>query len=250
MRIVLSFLTRLPVGVIMSNGYFRELGRRAPLFPLAGLLVGCLSAATAWLAGRCFSQEVAAAAAIVTSVTATGGLHLDGLMDTADGIMSCRPREQMLAIMRDSRIGAMAAIALGLTLLLRYALLATTPPPRLWQAIVTAPALGRAAMVVAAGMAPQACAGAERRGLGAGFAEHLTGSRVAATVAVAVGAAALVGGWRGVAASCATGVSTWLAARGLVRLLGGLTGDTLGAINELAETTALAVFACTAAGLW
>lgn len=245
MRIVLSFLTRLPVGSFTTEHYFRDLGRRAPLFPLAGLVIGLLSAAAAWLAGLGFGEPVGVVAAMVVNVAVTGGLHLDGLMDTADGIMSHRSRERMLEIMHDSRIGAMAVIAVLMVVLLRFALLAATPAPQLWRALVIAPVLGRAAVVAAAGLSPQACAGADLdgRGLGADFAANITRGGLMMALVIAVVAAAVIGGWRGAAASVTAGIVAGLSARGLIRTLRGLTGDTLGAINELSEIAALAAFA-------
>lgn len=223
MRIVLSFLTRLPVGSFTTEHYFRDLGRRAPLFPLAGLVIGLLSAAAAWLAGLGFGRPVDLVAAIVVNVAVTGGLHLDGLMDTADGVMSHRSRERMLEIMRDSHIGAMAVISALMDVLLRFALLAAAPTRQLWRPLIVAPALGRAAVVAAAGLSPQANAGADQgdRGLGAGFAASITRGGLVMALAIAVVAAAVIGGWRGAAASIMAGIVAGLSARGLIRTLGG-----------------------------
>ena len=258
MRLVLSFLTRLPVGSV-ENGrpdpmeapdYFQALGRRAPLFPLAGLVVGSVAAAADALAGCFFGTGVRSAVAIAASVWVTGALHLDGLMDSADGIGSGRSRERMLEIMRDSRVGAMGVVAGVVSLLLRYALLSALAPGRRWQALLLAPALGRMCIAVAAGTWPAARIG--QTSLGASFAAHVGRRQVAGALGLGLGIAllggalagsSLAGSARGPIAWLAALTVSWLATRSLATQLGGLTGDTYGAINEVAEVVVLAVFA-------
>lgn len=240
MRLVLSFLTRLPMGRINVEDYFRALGRRAPLFPLAGLVVGGVALAADQAAGLLFARDIPSAAAILATIWVTGALHLDGLMDTADGIGSGRSRERMLEIMRDSRVGALGAVAGVAALLLRYALLTGLAPERRWQALLLAPALGRMCITAAAGLWPAARAG--RPSLGGSFAAHVGRWQVVGALAVGLGIA-LVGSARGMAAWFLALTAALLAARFLAARLGGLTGDTYGAINEVAEAAALAVFA-------
>lgn len=243
MRLALSFLTRLPVGRIEADDYLQALGRQAPLFPLAGLIVGAVTLAADSAAGLLFGgggAAVRSAAAIAAGVWVTGALHLDGLMDTADGLGSHRSRERMLEIMRDSRVGAMGAIVGALSLLLRFALLLELTGPLRWQALLLAPALGRMAIALAAGCFPAA------RSPGAGL-----GASFAASVGRWRGAAALLAGWllaapagpRGLAAAALAAAIALLGGRSCTARLGGLTGDTYGAINEAAELAALAAFA-------
>ncbi len=240
MRLVLSFLTRLPMGRIDVDDYFRALGRRASLFPLAGLVVGGVALAADQAAGLLFARDIRSAAAILATIWVTGALHLDGLMDTADGIGSGRSRERMLEIMRDSRVGAMGVVAGVAALLLRYALLTGLAPERRWQALLLAPALGRMCITAAAGLWPAARVG--QPSLGGSFAAHVGRWQVAGALAVGLGIA-LVGSARGMAAWFLALTAALLAARFLAARLGGLTGDTYGAINEVAEAAALAVFA-------
>ena len=242
MRLALSFLTRLPVGQIESDNYLQALGRQAPLFPLAGLLVGAVTLAADAAAGLLFGPAVRAAAVIAAGVWVTGALHLDGLMDTADGIGSHRSRERMLEIMRDSRVGAMGAITGALSLLLRFALLLELTGPLRWQALLLAPALGRMAIALAAGCFP--AARSPGSGLGASFAASVGRWRGAAALAPGLLAAAALGGQGGghTAAALAAAIAL-LGGRTLTARLGGLTGDTYGALNEAAELAVLATFA-------
>jgi adenosylcobinamide-GDP ribazoletransferase len=243
MRVALSFLTRIPVGSFHVDDYFRALGRQTPLFPLVGALVGAVAAAADLLAGLAFGPLVRAAAAVAAGVWVTGALHLDGLMDTADGLGSHRSRERMLEIMRDSRVGAMGVIAGVLGLAAKFALVAELPPAWRWQALVAAPAVGRMAMAAAAGLFPSARRDGDRPGLGAGFAAHVGKVQVAGAALLGLAVATAAGGLRGAAAwAAAMLVALALAAR-ISKTLGGLTGDTYGAVNEGAELAALAVFA-------
>lgn len=243
MRIALSFLTRLPVGTLKADDYFRALGRQAPLFPAAGLVVGAVLLGADQAVSLAFGPAVRAAAVVAAGVWVTGGLHLDGLMDTADGVGSHRSRERMLEIMRDSRVGAMGVMAGVLALLLRFALLFELGPALRWQALLVAPALGRMAIAAAAGLFPPARREGERPGLGAGFAAHVGPWQIAGALLLGLGVAVGGGGMRGAAAWAVSTMAAGLLARSLSGKLGGLTGDTYGAINEVAEILALAVFA-------
>lgn len=106
----LQFLTRLPIPVQVADdpGVFR---RSTVFYPAAGLVIGGMVAGIGYGASFVFPAPVNAALLLCIWVLLTGGLHLDGLMDTADGLLSHRSRERMLEIMKDSRVGAMGVIA-------------------------------------------------------------------------------------------------------------------------------------------
>lgn len=240
MRLALSFLTRIPVGHVQADDYLGALGRQAPFFPVVGLVVGAVTLAADYGTGMAFGPVVRSAVAVAAGVWITGALHLDGLMDTADGVGSHRSRERMLEIMKDSRVGAMGVVAGALTLLLRFALLTEVAPGLRWQALLVAPALGRMAMVLAAGLWPDARQG---QGLGSGFAAHVGPVQVTRALGLGFVIAAVAGHWRGAVAFGVSAALTLLCARSLAARLGGLTGDTYGTVNEVAEVGALAVFA-------
>lgn len=213
-----------------------RIGRATAWFPLVGLLVAGVGVAIGWPAGALWGADVRAVAVVTAWAVVTAGLHLDGLADTFDGLLSWRPREQKLEIMRDSRIGTMGAIALFAILALKVALLASADGAWLVAALV-APVLGRWADVVAIFAFPPAREG----GLGRTFRE--TSGRTAPLVA-GVTAAAVAGLGAGasgiVALVVVTGIALGLGAW-WVRSLGGLTGDTYGAASEMGEVVALAV---------
>ena len=120
--LMIQFMTRYPVpGAIPFSAQHFVQGMK--WMPLVGLLVGLPAALMMLVAVPFFGTSLSAFAAVLILILVTGGLHLDGIGDTADGLFSCRPREEMLVIMRDSTLGANGVTAIVLTILLKYLLL-------------------------------------------------------------------------------------------------------------------------------
>lgn len=253
-----QFLTRLPIPVQID--YTDRVFQRSVIFyPLAGFVIGLLLL----LAGEGLSLVLPAMPAAVLLlgfwVVLTGGLHLDGLMDTADGILSHRPREQMLEIMKDSRVGAMGVIVCVLHLLLKFSLLYTLlgigGMGSVCFLLAIVPIWSRWFMVTAIQGWPYA-----RRDSGLGsFFRGVTKWHVTMSVLVALFTTTLLvavfSTWLADSSviSCSfiygltiifsfaigTILTGWILATYISRKLGGLTGDTYGALNELLETLLL-----------
>jgi adenosylcobinamide-GDP ribazoletransferase len=209
-----------------------------PWFPAAGLIIGALLLPVGWLGGVFWGELALAALVVVAWGAVTGGLHLDGLSDTFDAVMSWRPRERKLEIMKDSRIGAMGAIALVAVLLLKVVFLASAGAAW-WQAALLAPVLGRWADCYGIFFFPAAAEG----GLGRSFHEQVRRSDFVFATLTAAGAAALIAGVAGLIALLLVWGVAHLAARWWTRDLGGLTGDTYGALCEIGEVVAVAALA-------
>ncbi|MBP7632563.1 adenosylcobinamide-GDP ribazoletransferase [Candidatus Ozemobacteraceae bacterium] len=235
-----QFLTTLPVSAAFTSD---EIGRSSSWFPFVGLAVGGLVAIvdlTAWKAGLPWNLRAALAVAMLAVLS--GGLHLDGLADTADGFFSSRTPDRILEIMRDSRIGTMGVLALALILGLKAAAIAelTSCGARMG-ALLLAPAFGRVLQVVGLTWMPYA---RPEGGLASVFLPHrsmYTGIISCAIISVLAG---LVLGWKA-ALTLIAAVSLLLAwwARACRTTIGGMTGDTLGALSELGETLVLVVVA-------
>ncbi|MFH5835338.1 adenosylcobinamide-GDP ribazoletransferase [Proteiniclasticum sp. C24MP] len=227
---LISLFTKIPIPERIGFDAER-LRKGVRLFPLAGLLVGLLQAAVAVLALRFFSREVAVAVSMAFVIHLTGGLHLDGLADTMDGILSARRREQMLLIMKDSRIGTHGVLALILFLLLKFLFLLEVEKSLLIQILVVLPVVGRTSMA----MMLWGSRYAREDGLGNLFIGKTL--RRESIYAGAGGAMLLyaLNGLSGVLALILVFLMMLLFRRHLEKLLGGLTGDTLGAMNEMAE---------------
>jgi adenosylcobinamide-GDP ribazoletransferase len=184
----------------------------------------------------------------------TGGLHLDGLADTADGLGSRRARDEALAIMRRSDVGPFGVAALLFTVLVQITALATVTPG--WPgagAVVLAAVTGRLAVVLATGPGSPA---ARPGGFGALVAAATTArARVAAgagVLVVAAGTATAVSGTAAALRAAVAVVAGLLAAELLrriaVRRLGGMTGDVFGALIEVAAATAVLALALATPG--
>ena len=245
-RVALSLFTTIPAGV---NGTLDDdVAARAILWlPGIGLLLGATGGGVVLAAGTLNAtgpgRLLGAALAIAVIAVLTGGLHLDGLADTADGLGSRRPADVALEIMRRSDIGPMGVGALVLVLLIQVAAVAAVPRlPLAVAALVVAEVTGRVSVVVATS-APAARAG----GFGALVAGRTTAAERALTVgalACAVAAAGLTAGGpalagRGLVATLAGLLAGWLVQRTARRRLGGMTGDVFGAILQVSATAAL-----------
>ncbi len=225
-----SFLTVLPIG---RNMYFseQEMGRSQVWFPLVGLILGGICAAACYLLYYVGFEFAADATAVMLLVLLTGGLHLDGLMDTADGLGCNKDREQKLAVMKDGRVGAMGVLAALVVLLLKAAYLYEISPPEKYFWLMLAPAVSRACMLYAINNYPYA----RKRGTGATFANH-TGKYYLPVAFLIICALTLFVYPYGLIAVGMTFMFAVLTAKYITQKLGGLTGDCYGAITELTET--------------
>jgi adenosylcobinamide-GDP ribazoletransferase len=232
-------LTRLP---LPAGGEIApaRLAASSAWFPLVGCVLGAALAGLTYVFGFVFPPSVTAALWLIFSTLITGGLHLDGLMDTADGLMGGWEPSRVLEVMRDSRIGAMGGLAAILTLLLKWTLLSAWltlgQTPSWVAALVLMPTLGRWAMVGAIAFFPYARTGG---GLGRPFAEGLKPVHLLTATVTALAAAWFTQGPHGLAIMLAAGLAALAAARVIASRIGGMTGDTYGAINEVTELTAL-----------
>lgn len=231
-----GLLTRLPLPAITVP----PSPRAAWAWPVVGAAVGALAATAASAAlALGLPPGVAAALALLTAALLTGGLHEDGLSDTADGLLGGQTRERRLEIMKDSRIGSHGALALLLVTLIRWSALATLiGAGHHWAALIAAGALSRAPMAVLIAALPNA------RGTGL---SHHTGKPPRRAVFSALALAALVvllatGGHAPVLLLGAA-LTTALLARAAKARIGGQTGDILGASQQLAEAAILALAA-------
>jgi adenosylcobinamide-GDP ribazoletransferase len=206
------------------------------LFPLIGACIGALLGGLGIVLSHILPAGPIAAVLIAAGALVTGGLHLDGLMDTADGLCGGRTPEQRLTIMRDSRVGAFGAITGGVAILAQFACLSELTGHARFTALVVAAAMSRWAMLLALVIFPAA----RTSGVGATF--HAAATRtagIAGTLFVIL--LALVSGRLGVIALAASTVAVLGCGHLLTRRLGGLTGDSYGAIAVVTETAVLFV---------
>ncbi|HEX3139290.1 MAG TPA: adenosylcobinamide-GDP ribazoletransferase [Rhizobacter sp.] len=245
--IALQFFTRLPVPRWV--GYQPEwLHESARHFPLVGALVGAVGAGVLWAALVLFPMPVAVGLSMAATVLLTGAFHEDGLADTCDALGGAVSRERALEIMKDSRIGSYGAVGLLLVLGLKAVTLVALPAPVVFAALILGHTASRAAAVALIRWLPYAGDVAHAKAKPLAQRVSAAGFAVAWAWVVAVGGALVLwhAAWwplvlMGIAAAvvCAVACALWLKRR-----LGGMTGDTLGATQQLSEL--LVLLACLA----
>ncbi len=240
--IALQFLTRVPVPARIGFDP-AWLNHSARHFPAVGLVVGAIGALVLGAAQALWPWPVAVGLSMAATVIATGAFHEDGLADTCDGLGGAVDRERALAIMKDSRIGTYGALALLLVLGLKAAALMALGWPQAAPALLFAHAASRAAAVGVMARLPYAGdpAHAKAKPLVQGLAAS---DAVVAVLWVGLAGIALVAVDRGWAGAVVLGIALSLLAAGcatrwLRRRLGGYTGDTLGAVQQVGELLVL-----------
>jgi adenosylcobinamide-GDP ribazoletransferase len=229
----LRFLTILP----LPAGWCGEesaLARSVAWFPVVGLLLGSTWAVCGFAMQRCFPAPVCAALLLILLPLLNGGLHLDGLADTADAFFSSRKPERMLEIMHDSRSGPMGVSALAMVLIAQYAALVSLPPKLLLGALLLAPVAGRCAIIISMTVLPYA----RPQGLVSIFAPR-SKLFIAWGIAFLLACAWIALRFGGIIAAAAALLIVLIFCGICKRKINGFTGDTLGAVCTLAELAVL-----------
>jgi len=235
-RAAMSFLTVLPVA--NADGSAGERLGRA-YFPAIGALVGLVAALASVAAGALTTPLLGGAVAVAVLCLLTGAIHLDGLADTADGLLASGDVERRLSVMRDPRLGSYGVTAIVVVLLLEVAAIAAMSPERAIAGLVIAGALSRLATLSVITFVPYvrstglgvAAWDTRRRGLDLSFG--------ALTVAIVC-----LLDWRRALLALPVVALAALAVVVLARRrIGGATGDVCGATAELGQLAALLVFA-------
>lgn len=225
--LMVQFMTRLPIPVKVEFKN-EDLGKGNAWFPLIGGIIGLGTATVYWFGSQLFVEGfVPAILALAAYIWLTGGLHLDGLSDTFDGLWSNRPRERVLEIMKDSRIGTFGALGLLITVLLDISSL--EPLAGHWAWVILAPVLGRYACVFGNTISSYA----RPDGMGKYFVEDCGWREFAWASVIAVPVAYCTVGVAGLVALLGVLGFTYLFTHWVQSKLGGITGDIMGAVIEL-----------------
>src|SRR6266487_580472 len=207
-------------------------------FPLVGLLLACVLWLLVLLLTPLVPQLALAALLVVGLVILTGGLHLDGLMDTCDGLLGGSTRERKLEIMRDSRVGSFGVLGGASILLLKFALFASISVHVLSLALLVVLPSARWAIVLALRVFPSA----RPTGLGSAFHQAVTTEQLVLAGIVALAIVLTAGHLIGLVVWVTVTMTTLVLGLWITRSIGGLTGDSYGAIAEVVEVVALVVF--------
>jgi len=231
----LSFLTILPVsGSISPEG--KDLARSMAFFPFVGLLIGLLLTLAYYLFSFLLPRPMVLWLTIGLLALLTRGLHLDGFADTVDGLASGGTKEKILEVMRDSRIGAFGVIGLILLIGAKYLALDQISSVSIYYSLILMAVTGRNSMVLVCYRSPYARSG---EGLAKPFTENLGPREIALSSVATFGIALLFMGIKGILVFLGVCIFSFAYRFFFIKKLGGVTGDILGAANELAELLCL-----------
>lgn len=234
-----QFLTRLPLP--RSAHSPNVLSRSSKFFPLVGLTIGAAATALHWWLIPHLPETAVALLIVLFSVLATGGLHEDGLADVADAFGGGWNRDQVLEILKDSRIGSYGAFALVFSIAMRTLLLALLPGSVFVQYLISAHVLCRWAILPLGRILPAA---RRQDGQGARLARQISVASLLLGTLIAFGIAAFLMRTAMWAPIVCVATVTLLSGLYYQRRIGGITGDCFGATVQLAE---IAVYLC---GVW
>ncbi len=205
-------------------------------FPLVGLVIGLLLALGYYLLSFLLPKAIVVWLTIGLLVFLTRGLHLDGFADTIDGMASGGSREKILEVMRDSRIGAFGVIGLILLIGAKYLSLNYISNDLIVHSLILMTVMGRNAMVLVCCRSPYA---RSVGGLGKPFAENLGIREVTLSSILTFGIVLWLMGMKGIVIFSGIGLFSFGYRFFFIKKLGGVTGDILGAANEVAELLCL-----------
>ena len=227
--IALQFLSRIHV-VTQTVWTEADFGRSVIFFPLVGTVIGAVLCLAYVGISLWFSRPYMAVLLVLCWLLVTGGLHADGLMDTADGLFSGRSRERMLEILKDSCVGSNGVVAFVSCMALKVCFLANLPQQSVCAALLAVPTAARFGVLIGIFQFPYA----RQQGLGQAFVQYAPRRALVKAFLCALPPLA-VAGWGyflllGAVMLISLGLNTYIARR-----LGGVTGDTYGAVIELSE---------------
>ena len=234
--IALQFLTILPIK-IKSEIKEKDFGASLLYFPIVGLGIGLVLSLSTFLLS---SLPVLIKSAIILTVSTviTGGIHLDGFADTCDGFYGNRPREKILEIMRDSHIGTMGVIGVVSLLLLKFSLIASLRNEILWKALILMAVFSRWTQCLACSNSVYA----RKEGKAKYFIEYASKRDVFIGGLFSLALFVLLMQIKGIILFLVSAPMIFLFLQYIKKKIGGMTGDTIGAISEVAEVLILLFF--------
>ena len=229
----LRFLTRIPIGEYPKDE--KRLGKSMAYFPIVGLILGGILILVNWGFSILLAPLVADALTIIALIVLTGALHIDGFIDTIDGLAGGKTKEEILKIMRDSRVGAFGIVGVVSLIMLKLVLLHEMPLEIKRGALLLFPVMGRWAMVVATSLSLYA----RKKGTGKAFLDYCGRKELIIASLITL---IITGGFLkilGLELFLFILALTLLLTRFISKRINGMTGDTLGAVNEIIEVGTL-----------
>ena len=236
--LMLQFFTRIPINVELEVKE-EDFAKVIIYFPLVGLVIGGINAGSYYLFSQVFSTLISVVMVALANVLLTGALHIDGLADTCDGIFSARKKEKMLEIMKDSRLGTNGAVAIFFDFALRIALLSSLTDKNIIIALVISNAISRTMLVFSCFAFKYARA---EGGMGNLFIGKVSKDKVLIAYILGTLISVMLLSYIGPILVLSCTVFIWLFNKYITSKIDGITGDILGASNELGEIFILIAF--------
>ena len=231
LRHAFGFLTIFPVARLKTP----PTASSTAYFPLVGLALGGILAGLDLAARQVLPMPVVGALLLVALLITTRAIHIEGFLDSCDGLLGGRNRTQRLRILRDSRVGAFAVVGGVGLLLLKWTLLASSSVHARTELLVLFPCLSRFGML----SSMVAFSYVREQGLGTSFRIGRNWRQLALGFIIAAAAAGVLMGAAGLILLSVSLVASLALGWWVSRLIGGMTGDTYGAVNEVAEVSVL-----------
>lgn len=238
----LSFLTRIPIP-LRNKPDEKITSSSVAFYPLIGVIIGISLILINRYAVLIFPETITNAIILIFPIYLTGGLHLDGFMDTVDGLFSGRDREKKLEIMHDSNVGSFAVIGLFSLLFLKFLFLSEIIPEIKSYVLLTMPVISRLMMAIVIYSFPVASSSI----IANNFFKYLKRKELFFALFFSLIPPLLLISnhmflYSFVSTLIISLVFTFVIGRRVTKRLGGLTGDVYGAINELVEVIVLMIF--------
>ena len=231
--VALQFLTILPLE-IKSEVKEKDFGRALIYFPIVGALIG-LVLALALLAFDFLPNLAKIALVLTSSIIITGAMHLDGFADTCDGFFSGKSKEKILSIMHDPHIGTIGTIAVVSLLLLKFSLMASISKDILWKSLIMMAVFSRWIQVLACYLSKYA----KEFGKARFFIEYASLKEAIIGGLITVTLLYVLENWKGLFLFIPVLAAAFLLINYIKRRIGGMTGDTIGAVSEIIEVCVL-----------
>lgn len=230
----IQFLTIIPP-LIRREVTAKEIGLATSYFPIAGFVIGGIISLSSLWSSELFKPEISAALLLAVWIILTGALHVDGFIDSCDGLFGGKSADGRLKIMRDERIGAYGFIGGFILLLLKYLGIVASMS---WRIFILSPIIGRWMITLVLVIFPYA----RKTGLGKSMKENASYRQVLIAAVITISSCWLIAGIQGALMMIAITVFAWIMGLGIYRSIGGLTGDSYGAICEMSEVIVLITF--------
>lgn len=230
--LMIQFFTTIPVKYESDVGS-EDFGKGLAYIPIVGLIIGGIMGISYMLLLHVFSVKISTVLILIEYIFLTGGIHLDGLGDTFDGLFSNRSKERILEIMRDSRVGTNAVLVIIAVFLLNSAALAEIKPEYLLKVIILFPVTGRVGSIIGASLSKYARSG---EGLGKSFIEYCGVRELTVGIILYLIIFCSFQLYRGYIIIFFPIITAVILIKFFSRKIDGATGDVLGAVCELNQT--------------